>query len=134
MTRELQKALDNRPQIPVGPVTEGPLKGLCQSCREPVPATKLARMKNWLKTTLILCDDCGTRWVSVNGEMGVEVDLSPLPPHLVYDGPVPSVAAPVQPSRDPKAPKKPSPAPKAPPRSSQSEIEADMDEFLATFG
>lgn len=136
MTRELQRALDNRPQLPAGPVAEGLLKGLCQSCREPVPATKLARTDNCLRTVLALCDRCAPRWVEVNGEMGVRVTLEPLPLRLVYDGsvpePAPAKAAPAPKSGGKKAPP---PTPKAAPvRDEQSQIEVDMDEFLATFG
>lgn len=113
------------------------MKGLCQSCREPVPATKLTRVETWLKTTLAHCDSCADRWVEVNEMMGVTVTVLPLPIHLVYDGsapePPPAKAAP-----PPKTPAKKTPAPPAPKaapaRDERSQIEVDMDEFLATFG
>ncbi len=138
MTREVQRAIDNRPQIPPGPVTEGLLKGLCQSCRVPVPAAKLARTDNYLQTTLALCSPCAARWVEVNGEMGVRVLLGDLPPHLVYDGTTqpeaPAAPAPKKPAPAPAARAPKPPAAKTSPRDEEAQLEADMAEFLASFG
>jgi hypothetical protein len=72
----------------------------------------------------------------VNEMMGVTVTVLPLPIHLVYDGsapePPPVKAAPAPKSGGKKAP--PPPAKAAPARDERSQIEVDMDEFLATFG
>ena len=139
--QELQKHIDNRPQVRHTPATEGPLKGLCQFCREPVIADTLVTTNGHIVTQLAACQPCGSRWKGLNDERGMPVTLEPLPPKyrrkeplpaaaertVAPRGAVPKVAAPARPPTAPKPPK-------ATKEESVEDIEASMAAFLESLG